>query len=166
MATFWIRALMVMAVCISLRCISFLATGLPGPAPHCQPLSLDYAPPETIYDVVFRMDVFKGCGDLIFSSHTSISMSFVLTAHYYLKAFWGNGYKYKIILYMIYWPLLVINVCLIIAARKHYTVDVVIALYTTPLVYHFSLYCIPDPTSQDLELLQSNNTGEDKSLRV
>ena len=35
--------------------------------------------------------------------------------------------------------MLIIILCLlIISARKHYTVDIVVSLYTTPLVYYFS----------------------------
>eukprot|EP00479_Gromia_sphaerica_P001660 TRINITY_DN11908_c0_g1_i1.p1 TRINITY_DN11908_c0_g1~~TRINITY_DN11908_c0_g1_i1.p1 ORF type:complete len:80 (+),score=5.98 TRINITY_DN11908_c0_g1_i1:130-369(+) len=42
-----------------------------------------------------------------------------------------------------------ISVCvlsvLVIAARHHYTVDVVIAWYTVPMVWYLYLYHYPDP---------------------
>ena len=43
MATIWIRALLVLFILIFLRSLSFLATSLPGPAPHCQPYSESYS---------------------------------------------------------------------------------------------------------------------------
>ena len=45
---------------------------------------------------------------------------------------------------LLYLPI-TIHPPLIIAARKHYTVDVIIALYVTPMFYYASYYIFPDP---------------------
>ena len=156
MSTIWIRVLTVLFICIFLRSFSFLATSLPGPAPHCQPYSKNYSPPETIYDIIFRIDITNGCGDLVYSSHTMIAMTMILSAHYYLPFYLkkhknnnGNGYSYQYkfylgLMYGFYWPLICLLAILIIAARKHYTVDVIVALYITPLVFHASFTLMKD----------------------
>jgi len=159
MASLWIRTLFVMAMGIILRCITFLSTSLPGPAPHCQPNSLEYKPPLTVNEIVYRIDPLKGCGDLIFSSHTMLALCFVLSLHYYLKHF-VSPLKYYLIMYGIYWPSMIILGFFIIAARKHYTVDVVVAFYIAPLLYHASFSIISDgtPTSPTTSTSSSSST--------
>ena len=132
-----------MTLCTMTRCICFLSTGLPGPAPHCLPNSMEYNPPITTYDILLRKNILKGCGDLIFSSHTSLSMIFVLAMHTYLKLY-ISWKKYLIVIYGIYWPLLFLQVLFIIASRKHYTVDIVVAMYTTPFLWNLSFKLIKD----------------------
>ena len=128
-----------MALCIVLRILTFLSTSLPGPAPHCQPESQEYQPPKDLWHVAFTIDIFKGCGDLIFSSHTSLSLSLVISVFIYGKIIWPKR-LYLVMFYCILLPALILQLILIIAARKHYTVDVVVACYTTPLVYYASYY--------------------------
>ena len=133
----------VMTLCTITRCICFLSTGLPGPAPHCLPSSKEYNPPITMHQILWRKEIFKGCGDLIFSSHTAVSMIFILAIKDYLKLFLPRN-KYLIILYGIYWPLLVLQILFIIASRKHYTVDIIVALYTTPFLWNLSWRLLSD----------------------
>ena len=138
-----VRTMFVMALCIICRCVTFLSTSLPGPAPHCQPESLEYHPPNNLKEIIFRVDAFKGCGDLIFSSHTSISLTLVCTYYVYCRLLLPKRI-WQFILYCIYCPAQIILLCLIIAARKHYTVDVVVAVYSTILIYYASYYLISD----------------------
>jgi hypothetical protein len=126
-----LRFFTVASVAQTLRVISFLATLLPGPAPHCQPGSKEYMPPEGI-EIFTRLDALKGCGDLIFSSHTIFVTICVLSVQKYVTSPepWARVFRGSM------WALLAAMFVLVIAARKHYTVDVVIALYVTPLLWY------------------------------
>eukprot|EP00201_Polytomella_parva_P015819 CAMPEP_0175062732 /NCGR_PEP_ID=MMETSP0052_2-20121109/14338_1 /TAXON_ID=51329 ORGANISM="Polytomella parva, Strain SAG 63-3" /NCGR_SAMPLE_ID=MMETSP0052_2 /ASSEMBLY_ACC=CAM_ASM_000194 /LENGTH=123 /DNA_ID=CAMNT_0016328799 /DNA_START=631 /DNA_END=1002 /DNA_ORIENTATION=+ len=68
----------------------------------------------------------KSCGDLIFSSHTTFMLTGVLAY---------NEYGSNAITKGLAWLGGVVLSVLIIASRKHYTVDVVVAWYTVPLVF-------------------------------
>lgn len=119
-----------------LRCLSFLSTSLPGPNYHCRPGSPHYQPP-TATEVFTRLDAFFGCGDLVFSSHTIFVCCCALVWHKY-----GNLSRLqKVIL----WCLVGFFGCLVIAARKHYTLDIVVALYTVPLIWIAYDHLYPDP---------------------
>jgi len=128
----WSRLLMVLVVCQGLRIISFSVTQLPGPSFHCRAgeLTATRAWPEhwtghIIVDVSRQMS--KGCGDLIFSSHTIFLLTGILAY---------NEYGSWIFTKAIAWVCGCIVSVLIVASRKHYTVDVVIAWYTVPLVFY------------------------------
>lgn len=103
---------------------------------------MEFDPPRSWYELLFRMDVTGGCGDLIFSGHVSISLSVLISLYLY------GMYLYPKIVYWVFISLTscsyILMMLLIIASRKHYTVDVFIALYTTPLVYHASYLVFPD----------------------
>lgn len=71
-----------------------------------------------------------GCGDLIFSSHTTFVLVGVLTFTEY-----GQTLLIKVIAWI---GVAAMGLC-IIASRKHYTVDVVVAWYTVPLVFYAML---------------------------
>ncbi|KAG6435744.1 hypothetical protein SASPL_100619 [Salvia splendens] len=79
--------------------------------------------------------VLYGCGDLIFSSHMIFSLVFVRTFHKY-----GTHRFVK----NCAWLTVVAQSLLIIASRKHYTVDVVVAWYTVNLVVFFVDKKLPD----------------------
>lgn len=68
-----------------------------------------------------------GCGDLIFSSHTTFILVGVLTYNTY-----GDIWVVK----ALSWLGGVILSLFIIASRKHYSVDIVVAWYTVPLVFY------------------------------
>eukprot|EP00798_Chlamydomonas_sp_ICE-L_P005996 gene5996-5287_t len=74
--------------------------------------------------------VSKGCGDLIFSSHTIFMLTGILAYTEY-----GNRFFLKCAA----WICGAIISILIVASRKHYTVDIVIAWYTVPMVF-WTLY--------------------------
>ncbi|XP_078178882.1 phosphatidylinositol:ceramide inositolphosphotransferase-like isoform X2 [Carex rostrata] len=104
-------------------------------------------PPNTVFEVLlinFPRGVLYGCGDLIFSSHMIFTLVFVNT---YQK------YGSKRIIKFLAWMLVIIQSLLIIAARKHYSVDIVVAWYTVNLVFFFidnKLPEMPDRTSGTL----------------
>ncbi|KAH9613094.1 hypothetical protein KSS87_001482 [Heliosperma pusillum] len=135
-----------------LRIITFYSTQLPGPNYHCREGSklATLPPPRSaieLFIINFPSGVLYGCGDLIFSSHMIFSLVFIRT---YQK------YGTKRLIKQLAWLLAVVQSLLIIASRKHYTVDVVVAWYTVNLVVFFvdsKLPEMPDRSSGGASLL-------------
>ncbi|KAG2673289.1 hypothetical protein I3843_13G071000 [Carya illinoinensis] len=142
----WCRILAYLGACQTLRIMTFYATQLPGPNYHCREGSkfARLPPPDSALEVIFinfPWGVIYGCGDLIFSSHMIFTLVFVLTYK-----------KYGTIRYLkkFAWLLALIQSLLIIASRKHYTVDIVVAWYTVNLTVFFldkKLPELPDRSS-------------------
>ncbi|XP_072959515.1 phosphatidylinositol:ceramide inositolphosphotransferase-like [Typha angustifolia] len=148
----WCRVLAFLVASQILRVVTFYSTQLPGPNYHCREGSkLARLPrPDSIFEVLllnFPRGVIYGCGDLIFSSHMIFTLVFVLT---YQK------YGSKRIIKLLAWLTAVAQSLLIIASRKHYTVDVVVAWYTVNLVVFFvdrKLPEMPDRSGGSASLL-------------
>jgi len=128
------RVLSTLCCCQLLRALSFLSTSLPGPNYHCRAGSPAATLPmprrwygHLLVDV--GEQATKGCGDLIFSSHTTFALVGCLSYQSF-----GNFNLVKKAL----WVSAVALSLLIVASRKHYTVDVVIAWYVVPLVWSFA----------------------------
>jgi len=153
---------MTLCICQVLRMISFLVTTLPGASRQCRYTVPDgltseemvngpapeegnpigYGPPKNLNDVLFRVDATNGCGDLMFSSHTIYTMTFVCIVFKYFNFKW-----LKVIMALGQIGI----VPFILAARKHYSVDVFTALYVTPLVFEILWTRFPDrDTSIDM----------------
>ncbi|PIA48181.1 hypothetical protein AQUCO_01400630v1 [Aquilegia coerulea] len=129
----WRRVLAFLVASQFLRIITFYSTQLPGPNYHCREGSpLATLPrPGSVLEVLlinFPRGVIYGCGDLIFSSHMIFTLVFVLTYQKY-----GTRRDIKLLA----WLTAATQSLLIIASRKHYTVDVVVAWYTVNLVVFF-----------------------------
>ncbi|CAD5319855.1 unnamed protein product [Arabidopsis thaliana] len=129
----WCRVFVYLAASQSLRIITFFATQLPGPNYHCREGSklAKIPPPKNVLEVLlinFPDGVIYGCGDLIFSSHTIFALVFVRTYQRYGTRRWIKHLA---------WLMAVIQSILIIASRKHYTVDIVVAWYTVNLVMFY-----------------------------
>ncbi|KAK4767305.1 hypothetical protein SAY86_015055 [Trapa natans] len=129
----WCRVLAFLVASQILRIITFYSTQLPGPNYHCREGSklARLPPPQSPFEVLlinFPRGVLYGCGDLIFSSHMIFTLVFVLTYQKY-----GSRRFIK----QVAWLVAVIQSLLIVASRKHYTVDVVVAWYTVNLVVFF-----------------------------
>ncbi|KAH7617669.1 putativeceramide inositolphosphotransferase [Nannochloris sp. 'desiccata'] len=131
-AVIYARILMVLTTCQLLRIISFTVTQLPAPNYHCragEETAIREMPTSWwghIYVDVGRQAT-HGCGDLIFSSHTTFVLVGVLTFTEY-----GETLLIKLIAWI---GVAAMGLC-IIASRKHYSVDVVVAWYTVPLVFY------------------------------
>jgi hypothetical protein len=140
--TIALRAGLTLSTAVVLRSLTFLSTALPSPAHHCRYNSAVFHPPKSISAIFSTYDSVDGCGDLIFSGHTTLVMSIVITtihySHYMLPRF--LHYLISILLLCMTISLAI----LIIVARNHYTVDVVVALYVVPLVYYFVWHQFPD----------------------
>ncbi|XP_048320018.1 phosphatidylinositol:ceramide inositolphosphotransferase 2 [Ziziphus jujuba] len=160
----WCRVLAFLCASQALRIITFYSTQLPGPNYHCREGSklAMLPPPESVLEVLllnFPRGVMYGCGDLIFSSHMIFSLVFVLT---YQK------YGTQRIIKQFAWLLAVIQSFLIVASRKHYTVDVVVAWYTVNLVVFFidkKLPELPDRSNGGASLLLPV-TNKEKDSRI
>ncbi|XP_028078726.1 phosphatidylinositol:ceramide inositolphosphotransferase 1-like isoform X2 [Camellia sinensis] len=114
--------------------------------------------PDSVHEVLFMnfRGVLYGCGDLIFSSHMIFSLVFVRT---YQK------YGTRRFIKQCAWLTVVLQSFLIIASRKHYTVDVVVAWYTVNLVVFFidhKLPEMPDRTGGAALLLPLSKDGRTK----
>lgn len=131
-AVTYARLLMVLVVCQMLRIISFTVTQLPAPNYHCR-LGRDTAVREwplhwwqhLIVDI--GRQATHGCGDLIFSSHTTFVLVGCLTFTEY-----GSLLFMKIVGWL---GVAAMSFC-IVMSRKHYSVDVIVAWYTVPLVFY------------------------------
>ena len=132
------RVMACLVVLQTLRIISFLITLLPGAATHCKPNSDEWDPPKTLSDILFRVDATTGCGDLMFSSHTIFTMTIVLVTFKYFS------YPQLVILTI---AMQTAIAPLIIAARKHYSLDVFTALYVVPMWWVLYDFLSPDPLS-------------------
>lgn len=177
----WCRVLAFLVACQLLRIITFYSTQLPGPNYHCRegsPLARLPRPDSAIEVLLinFPRGVLYGCGDLIFSSHMIFSLTFVRT---YQK------YGQQRFIKQCAWVIVVIQSLLIIASRKHYTVDVIVAWYTVNLVVYFLDHKLPElpdrtgsalllPISKDARTKEENhkllngNSGDpvDRRLRT
>uniref|UniRef100_A0A0E0JR36 Sphingomyelin synthase-like domain-containing protein n=1 Tax=Oryza punctata TaxID=4537 RepID=A0A0E0JR36_ORYPU len=145
-----------------LRIITFYSTQLPGPNYHCREGSklATLPPPHNVLEVLlinFPRGVLFGCGDLIFSSHMIFTLVFVRTYHKY-----GSKRLIKILA----WLMAIIQSLLIIASRKHYSVDVVVAWYTVNLVVFFVDNKLPEMPDRTNGLSLLPVTAKDKDGRT
>ncbi|GMJ08410.1 Arabidopsis Inositol phosphorylceramide synthase 1 [Hibiscus trionum] len=160
----WCRVLAFLVASQTLRILTFYSTQLPGPNYHCRAGSkLARLPePDSVLEVLlinFPQGVIYGCGDLIFSSHMIFTLVFVITYQKY-----GTRRCIK----QFGWLVAIIQSFLIVASRKHYTVDVVVAWYTVNLVVFFIDKKLPevlDRTNGNLPLLLPMST-KDKDNRT
>ncbi|XP_011011759.1 PREDICTED: phosphatidylinositol:ceramide inositolphosphotransferase 1-like [Populus euphratica] len=160
----WCRVLAFLVASQFLRIITFYSTQLPGPNYHCREGSkLARLPhPESVFEVLlinFPRGMTHGCGDLIFSSHMIFTLVFVLS---YQK------YGTKRCIKQLGWLIAVVQSFLIIASRKHYTVDVTVAWYTVNLVVFFldkKLPELPDRTGGASFLLPLSTKDKDSKTK-
>ncbi|XP_022931857.1 phosphatidylinositol:ceramide inositolphosphotransferase 2-like [Cucurbita pepo subsp. pepo] len=157
----WCRVLAFLVASQILRILTFYSTQLPGPNYHCREGSklATLPPPKSILEVflIFPRGVLYGCGDLIFSSHMIFTLVFVRSYQIY-----GTQRFIK----QLAWLLAIVQSFLIVASRKHYTVDVVVAWYTVNLVVFFvdkKLPELPDRTNVGVSTLLPLSTKDTKT---
>ncbi|PHU07350.1 Phosphatidylinositol:ceramide inositolphosphotransferase [Capsicum chinense] len=160
----WCRVLAFLVGCQLLRILTFYSTQLPGPNYHCREGSklATLPPPDNILQalLIVPRGVLYGCGDLIFSSHMIFSLVFVRT---YQK------YGTRRFIKQCAWLAVIAQSLLIIASRKHYTVDVVVAWYTVNLVVFFidkSLPELPDRTSALLLPVTKDSKSKEENHKL
>lgn len=160
----WCRVLAFLVGCQLLRILTFYSTQLPGPNYHCREGSklATLPPPDNILQalLIVPRGVLYGCGDLIFSSHMIFSLVFVRT---YQK------YGTRRFIKQCAWLAVIAQSLLIIASRKHYTVDVVVAWYTVNLVVFFidkTLPELPDRTTALLLPLTKDSKSKEENHKL
>lgn len=122
------------SITMILRSLSFIFTILPSPSKQCNLNSTVYNPPKNIKEILTRMDLFTGCGDLIFSGHTTIIMIITLIIIFFLRGIFIKHIENIFIFFIILYTLFFLFIILI--ARNHYTVDIIISIYTTILTFY------------------------------
>ena len=143
-----------------LRFITYIGTTLPGSASHCmENMDLILTPkPQSLYEVFTRWPYDKRgpntCGDLVFSGHVFHVWLSVLMIFKYSKAVFrlsDNGNK----VLLFFTALLgIVQVPITLAARNHYTVDVVVASWATPLMWFwYSKQVLP----KDMEVWKADS---------
>lgn len=135
----------VASVSYALRMLTVSLTSLPGPAPHCRLGSALYAPPQNWVDIVTRVGPmygqFHSCGDLIFSGHMAYTNSALLL---YLRTMDRHCARYSRLRWLAGGGFVLTLAGLCVAGRKHYTVDVVLGVVVSSLVYfHFEYSWVP-----------------------
>ena len=143
---------------IILRTICFLSTSAPGPSPECRISSNEYDPPTSWKDILFDMTVADGCGDLVFSGHLSLTLTIAICVSHY--SYFVFPKIWKVISFGILLLVLILAL-LIITTRNHYTLDIIVASYTVPLLYHFLWYKLPDPDINQLIMQKQTNVDSD-----
>lgn len=155
------RLLLHISIALFLRIISFLVTALPGSARQCRLIfdeaclqqnpnntalcvtdNKEFIPPSTT-ELFTRIDALKGCGDLMFSSHTIYTLSIILTV---LK-YWWNKYLAGLMI-----SVQIAIAFLIVASRKHYTLDVFTALYVVPMLWALHEAYLKDINHKDVQI--------------
>ena len=122
---------------VALRVCSFLGTLLPSPAAHCRLVSeggtLNPNQPiiASVPDIFTTFDTEHGCGDLIFSGHTLFFLIAVLVTLSYLRVRYVQRAG-QLLLLCVCLPLFVAAT---VATSRHYTVDVLVALFVTTMLW-------------------------------
>ena len=198
------RTLMTVSIAVTLRCLTFISTILPTPGPHCSPdtndtLKRSFDPPTSAQDVFLGFDTENGCGDLIFSSHMMYALvCTIMITDYSIRSVTGvrldarenaedarepdsspppKSLKIVLALLSIPWLLCIALAILIVAQRSHYTVDVLVAWYTVPLVWVAFRYFFPwdicinmrfwaDQPKTNYELIDKRRQGSAGGLTV
>ncbi|KAL8254615.1 hypothetical protein R6Q59_032836 [Mikania micrantha] len=147
----WCRVLAFLVASQILRIITFYSTVLPGPNYHCREGSrrATLPRPDNLFEVLL-INAFIYTWIWMYwlmlgtSSHMIFSLVFVRT---YQK------YGARRFIKQCAWLVVVVQSLLIIASRKHYTVDVVVAWYTVNLVVFFVDHKLPEMPDRSLGAL-------------
>lgn len=138
-----IRGCVVYATGHFLRAITYLSTSPPGSASRC--LSKEFVETwrpslgQCFYHLASPM---TNCGDLLFSGHILLCLVIVcLLAQYGAGAFQIST-EINTVVVSIAIAFAVAESYLILAARHHYSSDIVVAWYLTPMIYCIHRYIL------------------------
>ncbi|GBG30559.1 Phosphatidylcholine:ceramide cholinephosphotransferase 3 [Hondaea fermentalgiana] len=150
-----LRTSSVYALGQTLRAALYLSTSTPGAADRC----LTAAHPErfkpTLVECFYIFgNIYHNCGDLMFSGHMLLMLVLSISVfHYGESAFWISPKRNRIIGAALL-VLCVLETFLILASRHHYTSDLVVAWYITPLLwYYHSTKLHPRDARPDLDAI-------------
>lgn len=154
------RLITILGIGHVIRILMYISTSLPSPANHCQPGSDNYHPPDNIIEIFTRFSTYKdlNCGDLIFSGHMFQSISFTILTCLYsnrmFNLFYSNLLSYLQIL------LTISQAYFIIAARNHYSIDIVVAIYVSFSLWYINLINNPIDDEEKLVNLKLRRNNE------
>ena len=171
------RMLVCLAIGHSLRFCTYIVTSFPGTSDNCMADRVANAsPPQptTMTEVFFTRIAYSpgnNCGDLMFSGHIlQISLPVLSFSTYGRAAFQerlsARGFE---IVRASLAALVAVQAVLILMNRSHYTSDVVVGAYVTPLLWHFhnnALFpydVLPEGTKIRL---RNDDTSDDEALRL
>mmetsp|Transcript_75052 Transcript_75052/g.172020 ORF Transcript_75052/g.172020 Transcript_75052/m.172020 type:complete len:362 (-) Transcript_75052:775-1860(-) len=139
------RMLRTCSVVWLLRPMCFLSTSLPGPADKCSGWTEHNNRPRSFSEVVTNFSlVSENCGDLVFSGHTAGIVLVVAMFWQYGQQLWWPRTGLVLVLKVVLVPYVLSLVLVIVASRNHYTIDVVVALILSPLVWRWYQLEFPD----------------------
>ena len=146
------------------RGLTYLSTSPPGSADHCLAAGNPDEHRPTFAECFYRFsNPYMNCGDLMFSGHIFLCLVIVcLLNQYGVKAFWIPQ-SWNNVIVAVALVLSLIETILIISARHHYTADVVVAWYLTPLLVFFynnkihPLDLTPNRRSIALKIIKTND---------
>lgn len=132
------RFALTVVVCQYLRAACFLSTRLPGPAPHCSASYLFQHPEHkvrTFREIFTNLELFRNCGDLIFSSHNIffVTLCCIVQTYVYSK----HAVPFVWVMSLLFNATVLVN-------KKHYTVDILLAYIIVFLTYEYLLVKLPD----------------------
>uniref|UniRef100_A0A7S2W8S8 Sphingomyelin synthase-like domain-containing protein n=1 Tax=Mucochytrium quahogii TaxID=96639 RepID=A0A7S2W8S8_9STRA len=163
------RMLCVYAIGHFLRACTYLATTLPGSSDHCIH-STGLHPPKTLLECFYKTQSINGnCGDLIFSGHMLFMWLSTCCVLKYGARAWGLKqlgpvHSGLLALCMI---LIAVQIAFILKSRHHYTVDIVVATYTVPLLWNFYNNTIqPEDLKVDYQALEDHESVPRSRRRV
>eukprot|EP01119_Soliformovum_irregulare_P002989 TRINITY_DN13264_c0_g1_i1.p1 TRINITY_DN13264_c0_g1~~TRINITY_DN13264_c0_g1_i1.p1 ORF type:complete len:320 (-),score=42.64 TRINITY_DN13264_c0_g1_i1:145-1104(-) len=113
------RLLIVHSVISVIRSFFIVATSLPDPLPGCHGFELKR---NILLEGVYRAATlgFDVCGDVFFSGHIAIcTLMGMVWEQYTTVRLWKN----------VMWALIVMESCLLLSMRWHYTIDILIGVY-------------------------------------
>mmetsp|Transcript_16174 Transcript_16174/g.31284 ORF Transcript_16174/g.31284 Transcript_16174/m.31284 type:complete len:285 (-) Transcript_16174:271-1125(-) len=124
----------------TLRFLTYISTSMPGPGHACLDSDFTDTRPKTAFDVFlgrFSWEVEQNCGDLLFSGRIYQCLVVFLIVHRHGR----SVFEYSSCSHFI--CLLAVALCTFVLAlsmllrRNTYTGDILLAIYTAPLLYHY-----------------------------
>ena len=147
------RVIMAGMIAIPLRCITFVVTYPPPPAEFCRAA---WSPPTGVDELFNPLSAPRtGCGDQMFSGHTThAALVVIMVCRYYRSPF----YLFPILAI----GLTIAMVIIMIMFREHYTSDIVVALYVTILAW---LVTPREPATLNAYGIRANAQGVETPLK-
>lgn len=144
----WRRWGMMIAMGNILRFLTYISTTLPGSAAHCLPSNAHIVndQPKTLKNIFFRITLdgngdgttgTYNCGDLTFSGHILMTMTYAFCCLHYVPNACAMSEEVHGLFKIFVYCTVIVQCLFTIMARNHYTMDVIISLYLTPLLWNY-----------------------------
>jgi len=124
-----------------------MSTTQPGSANHYLDSNpnIEHDRPKTIHEILFTVKGHSAstartgrynCGDLTFSGHQRTTVTTALCCLRYARLSYLMKTRTRFLFSICVWFLVFIQACTIVMAQYHYTMDVTISFYLTPLIWN------------------------------